>query len=227
MHPHDSMPIRDAAPCPTVCGSAYEMGVQHGQAYKERILASIAQWVDEGGVDFLEAGGRVILLGHEPFDALDLSFKGMSTGRPYGHRGLLLADHPVLRDFPHEGFGDWQFYSMIEGGRAVLFEQDDLPFDPIIEVISAYKRIRKQAGLFELRVGAGRLLVCSFKIDPSDAAAAYLVDRMVHYASGEMFEPRSGICPSVLRRLISETAAAEELRQTDQAADPNIPQLGQ
>jgi hypothetical protein len=80
------------------------------------------------------------------------------TGRSSGNLATIIYDHPLMRSFPHDGYCDWQFYSLLERGSAVNFNGLNVPFDPIIEIVSSFKSIVKQASLFEWRVGEGKLL---------------------------------------------------------------------
>jgi len=69
----------------------------------------------------------------------------------------MIANHPLMERFPHDGYCDWQFYPMlVPGGGATAVQFDALPeaFDPILEVVNTYKQISRQAALFEWRVGA-------------------------------------------------------------------------
>lgn len=52
-----------------------------------------------------------------------------------------MKEHPSVGDMPHEGFCSWQFEKMLEGGKAICFETDEVPFNPIIEVASTHKYV--------------------------------------------------------------------------------------
>ena len=133
------------------------------------------------------------MLGHQPFPALPTSFQMSVTGRVNGNLATLIEDHPLMRNFPHEGYCDWQFYSMLERGSAVNFNELNVPFDPIIETVSSFKLIIKQANLFEWKVGEGKVLVSTLNLDLSDPATAYLLDRMIEYVQGRDFAPRTTV----------------------------------
>lgn len=179
----------------------------------------IVSALDEEGFRFLSGGGDVVLLGHAPFRALPTSFQMSTTGRAEGNLATAIADHPLFQGFPHEGFCDWQFYSLLGKGQAVLFDDPALPFDPIVEVVSSFKLIRKQASVFEFGVDKGRLLACSFALDLSDPAAVFLLNRMLAYVSGEAFQPRTRLSLGMLGRLVSGAAAVHTYGPTDQAFD--------
>lgn len=178
--------------------------------------------LDSAAIDFLAAGGDILLLGNGPFPAQEINFQGATTGRPTGHRGLLVNDHPALAGFPHDGGMDWQFFSMIEQAQSVLFEDGQLPFDPIVEVIPCYKNIKRQSVLFEFRVGKGRLLVCSLRLDRQDPACAWLLDSLRRYMTGSRFAPLRQVEPGVLRAYTGSGTQVQELQATDQALDPTV-----
>jgi hypothetical protein len=115
-----------------------------------------------------------------------------------GNMATVIAKHPLLRDVPHDGFCDWQFFEMMEGGHAVVFDRPDVPFDPIVEVVSSFKRVVRQAALFELQVGRGKLLACTFKLSPDDPSGTWLLNRMRAYVASPAFAPRCSITPETL-----------------------------
>jgi hypothetical protein len=145
--------------------------------------------LDRETLDYMACGGRVLLLGCGPFPSLDTTFQIMSGGRVQGNNATVIHEHPLMRDFPHDGYCDWQFYSMIESARTVVFNDFGIPFQPIVEIVSSYKMIRKQASLFELRIGKGGLLVCTLNLDPSDPGARYLHHRLLRYLASDAFLP--------------------------------------
>jgi beta-galactosidase len=171
-------------------------------AMGERKGLRLVSNLDPDTMDSLAGGGDALLLGSGPFPTLPTSFQMSQTGRVRGNLATIIADHPLMRRFPHDSYCDWQFYSMLEGASAVNFNELAVPFDPILEVASSFKLIFKQASLFEWRVGRGRLLVWTLNFDPSDAAAGYLLDSIVQYMQGAEFAPRTAVTPAQIERLI-------------------------
>ena len=109
----------------------------------------------------------------------------------------------------------------MEGGRAVQLEAG-VPFDPIIDIASAVKYPIRQAGLFEYRVGAGKLLVCSFRFGDSDPAAAWLKARLVAYAAGPSFNPAQSLTPEQLHAVINAPLISGA-RNQNRARNPGDP----
>lgn len=141
-------------------------------------------------VHALRRGEDVLLLGTKPFACLPTSFRIALAGRTAGNIATVISDHPILKDLPHEGFCGWQFCHLLEGGQAVCFEDDSVPFHPIIEVVSTHKFAVRQSALFEFKALNGRLLVCGFQFSDLDPAARWLKAQLVSYAQSENFKPQ-------------------------------------
>ena len=137
----------------------------------------------------LKSGSDVLLLSSEPFVSLPTSFQIALAGRTAGNLATVISDHPALGAMPHDGFCGWQFRRLLEGGKAVCFNDTDIPFDPIIEVASSHKYAIPQGILFEYNVFGGRLLVCGFRFDEKNPAAQWLKAQLIRYAQSEEFDP--------------------------------------
>lgn len=143
----------------------------------------------------LQEGKDVLLLGAGPFNCLPTSFRIGLAGRTSGNLATVIEDHSVFRDFPHEGFCGWQFRRLLEGGNAICFEQDDIPFHPIVDVASTHKYAIRQAAVFECAAWNGRLFVCGFHFDAMDPAAAWLRQRLLDYVDSPEFAPTDAWTP--------------------------------
>lgn len=140
--------------------------------------------------NLLEDGKNVIILGKTPFKSLPTSFKIALAGRTSGNLATVIYDHPVFKDFPHDGFCGWQFCKLLEGGEAVVFDSEKLPFNPVIEVVSTHKNVILQSVFFEFKAFNGKLLVCSFNFDEKDSAAEWLKNKIVDYVNSDGFKPQ-------------------------------------
>ena len=158
----------------------------------------IAVQITKEEITHLRLGGDVLLLGAAPLP-LHNSWKSFRPGlgaRMHHDAGTVVSRHPVLAGLPHEGWGDWQFYPVLEGASCVLFDEElDTAFDPILERISCAGEVRKQAYLFEKRAGAGRLFVstCVYpapagEAEPNPSCVA-LMDGIVGYVTSHRFKP--------------------------------------
>jgi hypothetical protein len=150
-----------------------------------RVVAEMAG----ADLEHLEAGGDVLLLGAKPFPANDTAYVMGVAGRAHMNLATVVRDHPALKYLPHDGWCDWQFQRLLDGGTCVEFSRIPAPFDPIVEVVSSYKYIRLQSALWEARAGRGRLFVVGFHMDPADPAALALLDGVVEHITGDGFQP--------------------------------------
>lgn len=176
----------------------------------------------------LEVGGAPLragelLLGTAPFPGRETSFQIAVAGRAHQNLALLVNNHPVFAGIPHEGFCDWQFRSLIHGGQCVVFNDLDVAFDPILEVVSSYKNMRWQAALWEaVAEGGGRLFVAGCRFDLADPGAVALLDGILRYVRSDAFRPRTRLSlDGVVRPLVARSARVEKIHETDMALDPN------
>lgn len=154
----------------------------------------------------LEDGKKVLILGTEPFASLPTTFRIALAGRCSGNLATVIADHPLLNDMPHEGFCGWQFNNLMENGNAICFECDEVPFNPILEVVSTHKFAIKQSALFEFNAINGKLLVCSLKFSDNDPAANWLKAKLVSYMNSDEFNPSDTIDAKQLKALVNAKA---------------------
>lgn len=157
----------------------------------------------------LAAGESVVLFGTGPFSSVNTSFQPSVAGRTNGHLATVIADHPLMANFPHEGFCSWQFREMLNGGKAAVLDTTAIPHKPIIDIATSYKNAFREALLFEYRVGNGRLLVCTLALSDSDPGGHWLRRHIVDYALSPDFDPRIRICPSLLRDLCGVSQVTE------------------
>jgi hypothetical protein len=173
-------------------------------------------------VALLEKGERVLLLGAGPFKSLKTTYRIGLAGRCSGNYATVIKHgHPALEGMPHEGYCGWQFRRLMEGGAAVQLEAD-VPFDPVIDIASAVKHVIRQAMMFEYSVGRGKLMVCSFRFDDADPAAAWLKDRLVAYVSSESFNPAHEISVAQLKAVINAPLVTGA-KNSNRARNPNDP----
>ena len=137
---------------------------------------------EEALLHAIDEGRDVVLFGSLPFKSLPTSFRMSLAGRTSGFTATVVSDHPILSDFPHDGFCGWQFSSMFEGGEAVVFP-DDVPFDPIIEVVTTHKNFVRESALFEIECERSRIIVCSLNLNESDPAASWFMNKILSYCS--------------------------------------------
>ena len=157
---------------------------------------------EEELITLLKEGEDILITGSAPFTSLPCSFKISLAGRTNGNLATVVYDHPAVSDMPHEGFCSWQFAELFDKGEAVCFENDDVTFNPIIEVVSSHKCILRQAAMFEFTAFKGRCMVCSFDFKENDPAASYLKASILNYMRSEKFSPPVNYTEDMLNKLI-------------------------
>ena len=175
------------------------------------------KWTDRLA-DFVESGGTVLLFdrgllpeswyvqAQSPDDIQDKGYHDIyklyapfRSGWDHGNAATIVHDHPMLGDFPHEGWCDLHCFELIEG--AATLKTAPLPgkANPVIRVVPMWRLTGAQAGpapenpdvarqwatedrvyLSESKIGKGRLVVCALRL-LADPAGRYLLERLVEY----------------------------------------------
>ena len=103
-----------------------------------------------------------------------------------GTMGLLIQNkHPALADFPTEEYCNWQWWSLLTpcAGSVVLDQVKSI--QPIVQTIDAFSRNQKLGLIFEVKVGSGRLLVCSANLSGDlDPMRRQMRASLIRYLSG-------------------------------------------
>jgi len=209
-------------------GEAYELTnkwdywVFNNKIAKEEKQSSEVKVVNDltiEDIEYINQGGKIILLGTAGLPSINTSFQIMSGGRTAGHNATVIYDHPLMRNFPHEGFCDLQFSSMLENGQAIVFNDLEIEFSPIIEMVSTYKLIKKQAGIFEIKVGKGGLLVNTLNMENKTPASIALYNIMLDYISSEEFAPKQKITAQKLKKILNKNNKINSDFENDECYD--------
>ena len=153
--------------------------------------------------ELMKENRKVLLLGAKPFQSIPTTFRIGLAGRTSGNLATVVSDHPVFNDFPNDGFCGWQFAQLLENASAVCFEADEIPFDPIIEVVSTHKYVIRQSAMFEFNVDGAGLFVCSLDFKEKDPAAKWLLKQIISYMQSDLFQPKNEIDDTGLYKLAS------------------------
>lgn len=107
--------------------------------------------------------------------------------------GLLCdSKHPVFNDFATENHSNWQWWDITMNAYAMNI--NDLPknIKPLITVIDSYIINDKLAYMFECKVDAGKLMVCSIDLNsnmPNRPASNQLKYSILKYMNSNEFNP--------------------------------------
>jgi len=182
----------------------------------------VAEKLSKSLVDKLNAGAKVLLFphtedvkehsvaGHFPPEFWNYGmFKGISewVKKPVspGTLGLLVdPEHPLFTDFPTEFHTNWQWFSIVKASNSLIL--DELPDDylPIVQVIDNLERNHKLGMIFELKVGAGKLLVCMSQLNrlKDKPEALQLYQSILNYMESNDFDPKYEVDGAELQQLL-------------------------
>jgi len=130
---------------------------------------------------------------------------------------LCKPDHPALAAFPTSFHSEWQWWELFERSRPIVL--DGLPgaLRPIVQPIDDWNDCRRLGLLFEAKVGAGRLMICSMGVENELAerpVARQLRHSLLTYVGGDRFEPAVTLTPDQVRNLFKEPTAVQRLGAT-------------
>jgi len=177
----------------------------------------LTERLDDSLTAFIRTGGRVILAAgeglvrpHAPlFGYVNYFFTPPANYPPFedGQNGMIIRRHPMLADFPHDGFADFQFFRLMEDAPPIELKPLDLAGgEPVIRVIPRYPVCHPLAYLLERSVGAGGLIVCALQLNPAWPEARYLLSRLCAHIAGAEFRPEYGLSDQALARITAETS---------------------
>lgn len=151
-------------------------------------------------------------------------FKGIIWDR--GHNsGAFIRDSAALAGFPHDGFLDLQFHALVDDCDKIILDDFPVPVRPIMQGVDKAARdrfdvytyklselqpdrtLRTFAYLFEVRVGAGRLLVSGFNltgISRGVPECCAMFESLVRYVTSNAFQPTASVSAEKLRQYLLE-----------------------
>ncbi len=155
----------------------------------------IAARFDDGLVEFLERGGRALMLPDGGIGSFRLSAHWFLRGAPY------VPGHALMGRVPRALLVELQHFDL--AGDVIL----DLPFldqvDPVLLLWDTHDHgtVKTHGLVFESRVGKGRLLVSALRHGGAqNAAGRWLAGELVrHLAEGE--SPRHAVSPGLWNAL--------------------------
>jgi hypothetical protein len=183
-------------------------------AFGGQAKAVLSETLDEKLCEYMMRGGRVVMAAPEGMVRPFLDKFGLGIGYfflppanypPYedGHCGVIVSDGPILGEFPHEGFADYQLYRPIINAPPIDLEPLGLgAAKPAIRAISSYFVAAPVAYLVESQVGKGGLVICALELDQKWPEARYLLASIAAYAAGESFRPKNRVTKQALGKLI-------------------------
>jgi hypothetical protein len=162
--------------------------------------------------DALAKGRRVLFLPQreeirEPLDGrfIPVFWSPLHFPNQPGSLGTVIdADHPVFSKFPTSTHTDWQWWELLATSTSINGDELGTEFRPIMQFIDKYNRNQVPAILWEAKIGAGSLLVCSLDIESEPQkriVAAQLKKSVLAYVNGDDFSPKQELEPEQLVKL--------------------------
>lgn len=169
----------------------------------------------------LAAGGKVLFLPRNE----DLDWSSPPLGRtpifwnalmgPTWSRMLGLwceTNQPALAEFPTEPNCDWQWTDLLRNTRAVNLDKLPPRLQPIVWAIDDWNRNYKLGVIFEAKIGAGKLMVCSIDLDETRGPVARQLRRsLLDYMASDAFQPQTELSTRDFQSLHFDTRIMREL----------------
>jgi hypothetical protein len=172
-------------------------------------------------ITFMEQGGAVLLTGNFPSAVEKEMFRTHTSGRSLLHAGAIIRKHPIWQKFPAEGFADWQFFRMMDSSCSMVHDRNMPEFQPLLELIPSFKRIRHKSMLSECKVGNGRLICCSLHLHEDDPAGSWLKKLLLDYLAAKNWANAPEWTPDALReRLHNPIRSTCQYRKIDAGGRP-------
>lgn len=175
----------------------------------------ITESIDEALIQALRDGQRVLLLPARaalkaPIDGrfIPVFWSPLHFPNQPGTLGATIdPKHPVWNAFPTRTHTDWQWWELLSKSYAVNLDsvvpRPAMPF----RFVDKFDRNALPAGIFEVKVGPGRLLVCTLDISSDTEkriAARQLRRSILSYMQSADFKPSVAWSEGVLMSLASD-----------------------
>jgi len=136
--------------------------------------------------------------------------------------------HAIFRDFPTAEHSDYQWWELVQEQPVVNLDSFPADFTPIVQPIDTWFYHRRLGLLMEMRVGNGRLVICSSDL-LSDwknrPVAEQLFHSIVQYMRGTEFDPTHAVEVTAIDALFEPTPLLPFDPMTDTRPDELIPEI--
>lgn len=158
--------------------------------------------LDGAAQEALQKGGKVVLLPsgfNSPYGtAMTPPFWSpiMFANQKQTLGVLCDPKHPALKDFPTDLNSDWQWFELLFQASAIHLNGTAETYRPIVQAIDRPDRNHKLALVYETKVGAGKLLVCTLDLNrdlDKRPVARQLRLSLLQYAASPDFKPTTEI----------------------------------
>jgi hypothetical protein len=166
----------------------------------------------------LKGGGEVLLIPQPTATGSQVALgfspifwnTSCTQGQPPHTLGILCdPTHPAFRAFPTDPHSNWQWWYLIQHATAVVLDNLPPQVVPVVQVIDDWFTNRKLGLVFEARVGAGNLLVCSIDLlegTEENPVARQFLHSLLEYVGSSAFQPTVELSEAELKSLFKHDA---------------------
>jgi hypothetical protein len=137
-----------------------------------------------------------------------------TSGQPPHTLGVLCyPQHPALKSFPTEYHSNWQWWDLVTHSRPMILDSLPASIRPVVQVVDDWVTNRKLALVFEAKVGAGKILICSvdmtkdFDRRPPSAQLLYSLEK---YIGSRDFAPKQRVAFAELKKVFKLPAVSRQ-----------------
>ena len=176
---------------------------------------SVIDDLNDGAIASLNAGGKALLLIDPARVAADTlgSFEPIFWNRvtfptQKQHTLGVLCDpkHPAFASFPTDAYTNWQWWDIQQHCKPMVLDSLPRQIKPIVQMIDDWNVCRKLALAFEVKVGAGKLIVCSIDMThdlDQRLASRQLKRSLLNYMASDAFAPAIAADPKQIQAMFT------------------------
>ncbi len=184
----------------------------------------IADSLDEQVRTTLKAGGKVLLMPHLnsinskiPAGFTSIFWNTQWTRQQPPHTLGILCDpkHPALVEFPTEFYSNWQWWDLVTKSKFMVLDQFATELRPIVQVIDDWNTNRRLGLVFETKIGAGKMLVCSIDLRNNldeRPVARQMLQSLLGYMGSSAFSPKLSIDSDKIKGLFKKPTLISKAR---------------
>jgi len=138
-------------------------------------------------------------------------------GKAPPHTLGILCDprNPLFTDFPTESYSTWHWWDLISASKAMVLDSLHAEIRPLVRVIDDWNSNRNLGLLFDAKVGAGRLVMCSIDLSTNIGArpvARQFLHSLFNYASAAPPQRLQPVDLAAVRLLFRRPTAMDEAK---------------
>jgi hypothetical protein len=115
--------------------------------------------------------------------------------------------HPLFASFPTEMNSNYQWHDIVMNSQPIILNNFQKSLRPLIQPIDDWFQNRRLSLAFEVRVGKGKLIVCSVDLDSSMSertSARQLKYSLLKYMNSKAFNPTEALSTVQIGQLFQQ-----------------------